>query len=865
MAQYDTDPSAGLRPYFGGQNPEYQIMQTLIEKIEQARKIDLAVSFLMTSGVRLILPALKRAAERGVPIRILCGSTLNITEPTALIILFNELREQAELYFYADTNTSFHPKCWIFTFEKHREVLIGSSNLSKSGITTGIEWNVLISSLQDQTSLDRIQKHFDGMIAHEARRLDEEAIEIYKASWIRPAAIRSNLPQEPEDSRQTGPDPSDQTGQMNQEHPASQTAQAAHDSDPDPASFLPALIEHGSHGIVPNPVQIEALYALDQTRKNGNDRALVQAATGIGKTVLAAFDSLSFSRVLFVAHRTEILDQAEKTFASVRPEASAGRIQGERKDRDQQILFASVFTLASEGYLNPDFLDPEAFDYIIVDEFHHAAASSYQKVLNYFRPKFLLGLSATPYRLDGKDLYGICRWNVPYKIDFFQAINRDILCPFHYYGLYDDSDYSGLRMLNGRYQAADLEALYASNKTRNRTILRNYLKHASKKAIGFCASKNHALQMARFFNEQGIASAAVFSGTVTEEHQLDRYDAIRQLKSGKLKVIFCVDLFNEGFDLPDLDLVMFLRPTDSVTVFLQQLGRGLRKSAGKQFLTVLDFIGNYRSARLGPSLLLKNGSVPLQVMPAGSALLPAGCQMDFDLELLDLYKEMTKKLNDLRTVLLKQFWQLKRDLGHVPQRMEFYRSLDEDLLASIQKKSALNPFRGYLGFLKSVGEISVRQEEIRESAAGRFIHMIETTNMSRIYKMPVLLSFLDHDRILREVDEQRVLQVWKEFFSSSENWRDLGSRKMTFEEYQKISDRAHLSNIRKNPVTFLKKSSGEFFEESDSEDVLLRLSDELAPWLSDPEFVRQVREALLWRMEDYFSRRMQKQDLLLQA
>lgn len=268
-------------------------------------------------------------------------------------------------------------------------------------------------------------------------------------------------------------------------------------------------------------------------------------------------------------------------------------------------------SLGKDAVLESAFV-PDSFDYIVMDECHHSTADQYRKILKFFHPKYLLGLTATPERMDGKSVYELYDFEVPYEITLKEAVNRGVLVPFHYYGIMDDTvDYSGLRLIRGHYEESDLNAAYLKNRDRDQLILGYFQKYHPKYALGFCCSRLHAEHMAKFFSKSGVSAGAVYSRNggeekkeETEENEesywLDREDAIKKLEDGEIKVIFSVDMFNEGVDIPLVDLVMFLRPTESPIVFLQQLGRGLRRASGKEYLTVLDFAGNYRQGKYGP-------------------------------------------------------------------------------------------------------------------------------------------------------------------------------------------------------------------------------------------------------------------------
>lgn len=343
-----------------------------------------------------------------------------------------------------------------------------------------------------------------------------------------------------------------------------------------------------------------------------------------------------------MAHREEILKQAARSFKNVRHSEDYGFFYGKQKDTDKSVIFASVATLGRSEYLAEAFFAPDYFDYIVIDEFHHAVNDQYQRIVNYFKPQFMLGLTATPERMDGKNIYEICDYNVPYEISLKEAINKGILVPFHYYGIYDETDYSSLHLVKGRYDEKELNETYIGNVRRYDLIYKYYMKYRPKRALGFCCSRQHAEEMAKEFCKRGIETAAVYSNADGKFSE-DRDKAIENLKKQQIKVIFSVDMFNEGVDIATLDMVMFLRPTESPVVFLQQLGRGLRTSKGKEYLNVLDFIGNYEKAGRAP-LLLAGGKRfgERTAYDFNEIEYPDDCIVDFDMRLIDLFKELDK-------------------------------------------------------------------------------------------------------------------------------------------------------------------------------------------------------------------------------
>lgn len=602
----------------------------------------------------------------------------------------------------------------------------------------------------------------------------------------------------------------------------------------------------------PRGVQIEALCALENTRAEGAKRALVQAATGVGKTYIAAFDSKKYERVLFVAHREEILKQAAQAFKNVRNSDDYGFFDGKEKCTDKAVIFASVAALGRSEYLNEAYFAKDFFNYIVIDEFHHAINEQYQRIVNYFNPQFLLGLTATPERMDGRNIYEICDYNVSYEISLKEAINKGMLVPFHYYGIFDNTDYSKLHIVRGRYDEKELNETYIGNDRRYDLIYKYYCKYGSKQALGFCCSKEHAREMAREFSSRGIPSVAVFSDA-SGEYTEKRNVAIQKLKNGEIRVIFSVDMFNEGVDITSVDMVMFLRPTESPIVFLQQLGRGLRKYRGKKFLNVLDFIGNYEKAGRVRFLLEGKSDMHREGYHLSDTLeFPDDCLVDFDMKLIDLFTEMDRKHLKLKDQIINEYFRVKELLGKRPTRMDLFTYMDASVYEVAITHSKDSPFKRYLEFLNELGELNKKEENFYKGIGKEFITMLENTNMSKVYKMPVLMAFYNKSNVLMEVSEKRLLACWKEFFSTGTNWKDL-DKNMTLQKYKDIPDKDHLKKILAMPVHFLLESGKGFFVKND--DVILGLREEMRPLVDNIVMVEQMKDVIDYRTMDYYQRR----------
>lgn len=805
----------------GGSDRRMQLYYQLIQSIKKADSVDIIVSFLMESGVKMLLEELDNALKRGAKIRILTGNYLGITQPSALYLLKKKLGSRVDMRFYNEKERSFHPKSYIFHYERYSDIYIGSSNISRSALTSGIEWNYRFSSVSDPKNYEKFYQVFEDLFEHHSIIIDNEELKRYSQNWHRPAVAKDLERYE--------------YSHQNEENESEDTK-------------VRLLYE-------PRGAQIEALCALEDTRAEGAKRALVQAATGVGKTYLAAFDSKSYERVLFVAHREEILKQAAVSFRNVRNSEDFGFFTGEEKSTDKSVIFASVATLGRSEYLSEKYFAPDYFQYLVIDEFHHAVNEQYQRIVKYFKPQFLLGLTATPERMDGRNIYELCDYNVPYEISLKDAINKGMLVPFHYYGIYDDTDYSGLHLIRGRYDEKELNETYIGNVHRHDLIYKYYCKYGSKKALGFCCSRAHAEEMAKEFCERGIPSVAVYSnanGTYSEE----RGKAIEKLKSGEIRVIFSVDMFNEGVDITSVDMVMFLRPTESPIVFLQQLGRGLRRSKGKEYLNVLDFIGNYEKAgRVRFLLTGRTLGKNEYYNPADRSEFPDDCLIDFDMKLIDLFSEMDKKHLKVRDQIRNEYYRVKELLGRIPSRMDLFTYMDDDIYRVAITHSKDNPFKRYLDFRKELGELS-EGENILYSGIGReFINLIENTNMSKVYKMPVLMAFYNHGNVRSQVSEEELLDSWKEFFSTGTNWKDLDTG-ITYEKYCSISDKEHIKKMLQMPVHFLQESGKGFFVKK--EGTALALKEDLTDVILQPAFGEQMKDVIEYRAMDYYRRRYEE-------
>lgn len=482
------------------------------------------------------------------------------------------------------------------------------------------------------------------------------------------------------------------------------------------------------YNIQPRFAQVDALYELETAREEGFDKALIIMATGLGKTYLAAFFAQHFSRVLFVAHREEILYQAQASFQNVYRDKTTGIYNGTVKEQDADFVFASIYTLNQKRHLHK--FDSHEFDLVVIDEFHHASANSYKQVLTYFHPQFLLGITATPYRNDNRDIFSLCDGKVAYKMDFLEAIQHKWLSPFRYYGVYDDTDYTKIRRIGTQYDQDEL-AIAQNRKELYEKILQAWREHKQTRTLVFCSSVRQAEALHSFFNQNNHPTISLHSQTTN----ISRGEAIRQLEDGEIEAIFTVDLFNEGVDIPAVDTLLFVRSTESLTVFTQQVGRGLRLHEGKKHCVIIDLIGNYRNADVKMSLFQlppeNEKKVSLQ-----DPVVPGECEVNFEVQVIDLLEEMVRKKMSRQDMLKANYQTVKEELGRRPTYVEVYQ------MGTVQYEMYRQEWRSYVGFLNWAGELSETEKNVYETYRA-WLEEVEKTGMSKSYKMVLLQAMLE--------------------------------------------------------------------------------------------------------------------------
>lgn len=649
------------------------------------------VAFINFSGIQLLLDVFKDLEEKNIKGKILTSTYLNFTQTKALEKIKEFKNIELKIYDSNISNIGFHSKSYIFEFKDNYKIVIGSSNITSSAFKSNIEWNVKTVSKKDDKFLLDVLNEFETLWKS-SYQVDEEFLKEYEKF----------LKTQKKEFKSFS---------LNQ--------------------------------IKTNFMQEKALEKLENLRNKSENKALIIAATGTGKTYLSAFDVKNFKAktILFLVHRENILIKAKQSFEEILPHINSfGLYTGNKKEQNKNYLFSTIQTMSS------NFLEfsQDFFDYIIIDEAHHATSPSYKKILDYFKPKFLLGLTATSNRMDGNSIYEIFDENIALDIRLNDALEHNLIVPFHYYGI---SDIQSIDYENVDLTKIDILAKLLSVNKRVDFIIQklNFYSNSGnkRKVLGFCVSKEHCNFMSEEFNKKGINSI-----TLTSEDSISkREEYIHKLENenDSLEVIFTVDIFNEGIDIPSINMVLFLRPTNSPIIFVQQLGRGLRKYKNKEFLTVLDFIGNHKKAYLIALALVGNKmidkeSIKLSIENNFADFKNAFICMD-EISKNRILEQINKENFNHPKYLKEQYFEVKNILGKVPTLVDY-----------LQFEDVINPLKfvdesySYIEFLAKVEDDKKLKELVLDENFIKAIRFVENElPIKRVYEFVILKYLLNND------------------------------------------------------------------------------------------------------------------------
>ena len=701
------DSNLALRPklLINDYSKGSKVLSDIVAELTKCNEFMISVAFITSSGVTPLLETLKCLEKNGVKGKILTTDYLNFSEPKALKKLLEFSNISIKMY----CRDNFHTKGYIFKHSDHYKLIVGSSNLTQTALTKNKEWNIKISSLEEGSLTETVLNEFKAMWL-EADNLTLEWLETYEEIYLKQRE-----------------------------------------------SFRKSSVQRISQYILkPNKMQVSAIQALDNIREKGTTKALLISATGTGKTYLSAFDIRNFdpNRALFIVHREQIAKQALHSYENVFGDTkSMGILSGNSKDMHKDFLFSTVQTLSKDEVLLG--FPKKEFDYIVIDEVHKAGAMSYQKIVDYFEPKFLLGMTATPERTDDFDIFKMFDYNVAYEIRLQQALEENMLCPFHYFGITDIS-------IDGNDLDDNTDFKYLVDDQRVNHILNkiNFYGYCGDRVKGliFCSDKKEAKELSNKFNERGLRTLALTG----ENNQQEREDAILRLEQDEnvngLDYIFTVDIFNEGVDIPCINQVVMLRATKSAIIFVQQLGRCLRTYNNIEYVIIIDFVGNYNSNFLIPIALsgdkTYNKDTIRKYVMEGNRIIPGCSTVNFDeISKKRIFESIDKaNFNDIK-LIKESYTSLKQKLGRIPRLKDFdlHDSIDP---IRIFDSNSLGSYHKFL--TKYEKEYNTKLNSVQESfiefiskklASGKRIHELEMIKCAINYNVDLIFK-LKH--ILKE-------------------------------------------------------------------------------------------------------------------
>lgn len=772
------------KPGFVSNNPKEgkKVISSIEEELLRCDKFQISVAFITMGGITPLLQTLKELENKGIPGEILTTNYLDFSEPKALAKL-NDLKNiKLKMYDVESGNNGFHTKGYIFKKEEVYRIILGSSNMTNTALTSNIEWNTKIISTEQGEIAQDIVNEFNELWNSEYALDFEHFYEIYKTRY---------------------------------EIIKHQRQEAKKDKIP---SFE-------KYTLKPNSMQEEFILNLRKIMEKGEKRALLISATGTGKTYASAFAmrELGFKKVLFLVHREQILKQAKKSYENVfSSNITTGILSGNHKDINADYLFSTVQTLSRENVLSQ--FDENRFDCIVIDETHKAGAESYHKIINHFKPKLLLGMTASPERTDGFDIYKLFDHNIASEIRLQDALKDDLLCPFHYFGISDLT-------VDGREIDEKTEFRYLATEERVNHVIEKaeYFGHNGDRVKGlvFCSRNDEAKALSDAFNKRGYNTIAL-SGSNSQSEREEAVERLemecdvdengRPVSNQPLDYIFTVDIFNEGVDIPKVNQVIMLRPTQSAIIFVQQLGRGLRKADGKEYVVVLDFIGNYSNNFLIPIALsgdrTYNKDNVRKYVREGVRVIPGSSTIHFDEITKKKIFESIDKMTTTKRMLTDKYNQVKYKLGRIPTILDFYK------LGEIDPMLFIKYAKTYDSFLRIVDKdyniiFTDKEEQILAFVSALII------DGKRPHELLMLKMMLEGTNIEENTFAQQLNKIGEKFkkadYDSAIRMINLdfvtGSDATKFSDMELVSSLELKSGMLKRSLAFVKKLRNVRFRE----------------------------------------------------
>lgn len=803
------------RPQFVSNNYKEgrKVISSIEDELLSCEQFAISVAFITMSGITPLLQTLKELEKRGIPGRILTTDYLTFSDPKALRKLEEFSNLHVKMYVTDQTEEGFHTKGYIFKKEGMYRIIVGSSNMTLSALTVNREWNTRIVSTEQGEYAQSVLTEFEDLWNSPQAVEFEQFIDSYTENYTRNKIIRKQK----ELARQ---------------------------------EQIPSL---EAYRLQPNSMQTGFINNLQKIYDAGEDKALLISATGTGKTYASAFAmrELGLRKVLFLVHRNQIAKQAKKSYRKVFGcSVSMGMVTGQYQEMDKDYIFATIQTISKEQTLHA--FERTAFDAIIIDEAHHSSANSYKKVMEYFTPKLWLGMTATPDKrddnLEGRNIYEIFNHQIAYEIRLQDAMEEDLLCPFHYFGITDleviadEAKGAEEKLENFRYLTSD-------ERVANVMKQAEFFSYSGDRVKGliFCSRIDEAKELSKKFNERGWRTQ-VLSGSDSESA---RADAIERLAADAgeniLDYIISVDIFSEGVDVPEINQVIMLRPTESPIVFIQQLGRGLRKAENKEYVVVLDFIGNYRNNFMIPIALSGDRSYNKdnirRYVTEGGRVIPGASTIHFDeISRKRIFQAIdTANFNDIK-LIRENYTNLKNKLGHIPKLSDFDRYGEMDVLRIFEN----NSLGSYYKFLvKYEKEYTVRLSEEEEKVI-EFICK-KLANGKRIHELELLNRMLKYHHGLLNILQQALEKKYHR--AMTENCAENVVNIMTNEFPTSAAKKTYASCV------FLEKEGKDY-----------RVSENFEKMLENREFYKILEEVVEFGIARYqmnYSKTYQDTDLVL--
>ena len=778
----DAHPSAPYIPklLFNDKAASENVLSTLEVEFQHCDSFDISVAFVTNSGVTVLMNTLLDLERCHIPGRMLVSTYLWFNDPDAIARLAEFTNIELRVY-----EGALHSKGYLFDARGMRTLIIGSSNLTQEALLANSEWNLLVRSYEQGSICDATKREFQRLWdSASTKQVTPEWLEGYQEGWQRAAF------------------------------------QPSYHTKPLATDIVFRQPKAKKTHITPNMMQVEALANLKALRAAGERRALLISATGTGKTFLAAFDVAAVNprRMLFVVHRERIAKDALASFAGVvNPARSLGLYTGNSRELEADYLFCTVQSLAR----HLDEFVPTAFDYVVFDEAHHVGAGSYQHIANHFEPAFMLGMTATPSRNDEFNVYDFFDNNIAYQITLQRAQAADMLAPFHYFGIHDlevdgeeIDDFTSFARLTSEARVAHVIEQ-----------LERYDVDSERRGLVFCSRREEAHQLARMFCERGYRSVALDGASTDQEREaaIERLECDRTTRSDWIELIFTVDIFNEGVDIPSVNLVMMLRPTESAIIFVQQLGRGLRLCQGKEYVLVLDFIGNYKKSYLIPIALsgdrTYNKDNLRRFIQEGNRIIPGCSTINFD-EVSErrIYRLLDQEKFGSIRLIRSEYAALKNMLGRIPSLMDFYENgaIDVQLIFS---NTGLGSYHAFLAKYEKDYRVSFTRTQEQML---RFVSQ-KLASGKRVQDLLMLRMLLSSPRVSQASFADEVHKISRTLPVAACSVRSMlsatflpGGQATTFANCQFLSP------------------DGDDFE----------ISEAFAQALSDPEFRRQLTEVV---------------------